>query len=221
MRRLLLILLLSLATLLSSASKDGTYSFYENRQFTTVSIITIDAPRKLCMSMVDDMVEQFRYNPEQLFTWVFKGLGKQDGEDNDKNDVLIIFKENYYDKKSEVGTLMVDIDISGLKTYEDVRIDSKVTYSKPDSLTDAVAMDIYYSNTLLDKAYGTLFVKELSEDQTQLTIEMNVKFGWFFNIFITKRRYAQLIEWRADGVMKNLKIEAEKRKGSTNYKFSE
>ncbi len=192
-------------------TNDTTTSIYENKTHQTTSIITVNAPKKVCMSMVDDLIGQFRGDPEALFKWAFVGLGEQDGENNEKNEVLIKLKQAIYDKTSGIGTLVVDIVVPGLKTFDDVRIDSKITQYAVNPSTDAVNVDILYSNSLLKKTYGTFFVKELSENKTQLKMEISVRFGWFFNIFISKRRYRNLIEWRATGFMNNLKKEAELR----------
>ena len=42
-------------------------------------------------------------------------------------------------------------------------------------------------------------------------MRVNVTFNWFFNLFITQRRYADLIEWRITGFLNNMKQETERR----------
>lgn len=190
---------------------DTIYSVYQKREHITYATINVDAPKEVSMNMVADLIDQFRGDPQELFEWAFKGIGKQEGEDNEKNEVLLILKQALYDKKSEIGTLVLDIKVPGFTSYDDVNITSKVSQYELDKKTNAVNVDIFYSNSLLNKAYGTFFVKELEENKTQLSIEIHVRFGWFFNIFISQRRYKNLIEWRTDGFMNNLKVEAEKR----------
>lgn len=65
-------------------------------------------------------------------------------------------------------------------------------------------MDILYSSSLLKKANGTLLVKN---DNGIVTLQFDcyVTFGWFFNIFVTNRRYRNLIEWRVKGMIDNFK----------------
>ena len=40
-------------------------------------------------------------------------------------------------------------------------------------------------------------------------MDINIKYGWFFNIFITKRIYKNSVEWRVNRYMNNLKKVAE------------
>ena len=47
-----------------------------------------------------------------------------------------------------------------------------------------------------------------------LVLESHVKFGWFFNIFITQNRFKLIMEWRLKRFIHNLKDEAERREKS-------
>ncbi len=215
MKKLLLTFYIAFVALSLNATKvisaDTIYSQYKDREHSTFSSISVNASKEVCMEMIADLIDQFRGDPEELFQWAFVGIGKQEGDKSDKNEVLLILKQALYDKKSEIGTLVFDIDVKGFAGYKDVRIDSKVSQYEVDSLVDAVSVDVFYSNSLLKKTYGMFFVEELDENNTQLSIDIHVRFGWFFNIFITKRRYKNLVEWRTAGFMNNLKKEAEKR----------
>lgn len=42
-------------------------------------------------------------------------------------------------------------------------------------------------------------------------MRIHIRFGWFFNIFITQKRYRDIVEWRMQGFMNNMRDEAERR----------
>jgi hypothetical protein len=46
---------------------------------------------------------------------------------------------------------------------------------------------------------------------------VKLKFGWFFNIFITKKRYKSIIEWRIKKFSENIKDECERKQGNFTH----
>ncbi len=187
----------------------------------TYGRVHVDARKEVCMEMVDDLISQFRGDPDQLFEWAFKGLGKQKGEKNEKNEVLIELNQALYDTATHVGTLVMDIVVPGLTTFDDVNIESLVTQRELNDTVFEVFVDIFYSNSLLKKAYGTFFVEECREGGTYLSIDIHIRFGWFFNLFITQRRYRNIVEWRTDGFLKNLKEDVERREQVINEELKQ
>jgi hypothetical protein len=217
LRVLLLFYVMSLASIVFAHKKDTIFTVYNDGEFVTHGLIAVDASKSTCMTMVDDLISQFRGDPDQLFEWAFKGLGKQEGEKNEKNEVLIQLKQALFDNETQVGTLIMDIIVPGLTRYKDVRIESLVKQKDLTPSLSEVSVDIFYSNALLKKAYGTFFVEDYNE-KTYLSINIHIKFGWFFNLFITKRRFENLVEWRADGFLNNLRHEAELRETNNGGK---
>ena len=49
----------------------------------------------------------------------------------------------------------------------------------------------------------------LIDTTSQMAIDMHVKFGWFFRIFITRKIYRETIDWRVERFVTNLKMRAE------------
>ena len=43
------------------------------------------------------------------------------------------------------------------------------------------------------------------------TLDSRVRFGWFFDIFITQKKFKAIMEWRLKKFVHNLKDEAERR----------
>ncbi len=193
-----------------AAANDSISTRYVKGEFISYCSVDANAPMAVGDSVVEDLVDQITSDYEQLFTWAFKGLGQQ-GEDDERDEVVLIVKQSTFDKMSGLCHMVVDIDVPHVTKFSDVPINSRVLQTKLADGTTRVDVDIYYSNAVLKKAYGTFFVKKLAENRIEMSVEIHVRFGWFFNIFITQRRFRNIVEWRMQGFMNNLREEAEKR----------
>ena len=182
---------------------------YKDGTFTTTATIDVDCNAKVAVGTVNDFIAQFVGDPNQLFEWALKGVGKSD--DDTHNEVLLVLKEASYDKVSGMSRLIIDVQVPGVMNLSDQVVESKITEIVGYNGVYNVYVDILYSNALLKKANGMFFVKPISENKTELSVKFKVRFGWFFNIFITQRRYRNLFEWRCDGFMLNMKNEMERR----------
>ncbi|HPW89792.1 MAG TPA: hypothetical protein PLJ40_00030 [Paludibacteraceae bacterium] len=209
MKRILLILFTCLFVF-NLFGRDSISTRYADGEFVSYCSVETNASLAVADEVVDDLIDQFRGNPEQLFEWAFKGLGKQTGDDS-KNEVLLDLKLATFDKMTGKSHLLTDIVVPGFRTYKDVSIDSRVTKTKLKNGGTRVFVDIFYSNLLLKKAYGTFFVTPIADNKVMLSMRIHVRFGWFFNIFITQRRYRNVVEWRMQGFMNNMRDESERR----------
>ena len=63
--------------------------------------------------------------------------------------------------------------------------------------------------TLIKEAYGTFHVLPTGENSARIGMDVNVKFGWFFRIFITRKVYSETIDWRLARFVTNLQLTAE------------
>lgn len=205
-----LIILLTCLCVLQLFGRDSISTHYADGEFVSYCSVETDAPMVVADDVVDDLIDQFRGDPEQLFEWAFKNLGKQPGDDS-KNEVLIKLKLATFDKMTGKSRLLTDVIVPGFTTYKDVSIDSRVTKTKLNNGVTRVFVDIFYSNSLLKKAYGTFFVTPIAPNKVMLSMRIHIRFGWFFNIFITQKRYRDIVEWRMQGFMNNMRDEAERR----------
>ena len=160
-------------------------------------------------AVVNDFISQFRGDPELLFEWALKGVGKQ--EDDEKDAILLVLKSTVYNPQTSVGSIKTDIVVPGFTTFRDVDIESKVTKEQLKDGSIRVTVDVYYSNSFLKKAYGTYHIYPNGSDKVTLKIHTYIRFGWFFDLFITQRRYRNLAEFRVDKFMDNMRKESERR----------
>lgn len=190
---LLTILLLILTTL-----KDG--------MFHTEYETEVAASSQECNMVIDSMIYYLQTDPEKLSENFFGGLGKQ--SDSNKNAFYLIWKQAEYKPEQKYGKLVLDVLVNGMPFLKDVVVESVVTDSITDNQRD-IRVDIHYAGTLLKEAYGTFHVIPTSDTTTQLGIDVHVKFGWFFRIFISRKVYSETIDWRLVRFVDNLKLTAE------------
>ena len=190
---LLTILLLILTTL-----KDG--------MFHTEYETEVAATSQECNMVIDSMIYYLQTDPEKLSENFFGGLGKQ--SDSNKNAFYLIWKQAEYKPEQKYGKLVLDVLVNGVPFLKDVVVESVVTDSITDNQRD-IRVDIHYAGTLLKEAYGTFHIVPTGENTTRIGMDVHVKFGWFFRIFISRKVYSDTIDWRLVRFVNNLKLTAE------------
>lgn len=193
MMMLLTILLLILTTL-----KDG--------MFHTEYETEVAASSQECNMVIDSMIYYLQTDPEKLSENFFGGLGKQ--SDSNKNAFYLIWKQAEYKPEQKYGKLVLDVLVNGMPFLKDVVVESVVTDSITDNQRD-IRVDIHYAGTLLKEAYGTFHIVPTGENTTRIGMDVHVKFGWFFRIFISRKVYSDTIDWRLVRFVNNLKLTAE------------
>lgn len=191
---MLLTILLSILTTL----KDG--------MFHTEYETEVAASSQECNMVIDSMIYYLQTDPEKLSENFFGGLGKQ--SDSNKNAFYLIWKQAEYKPEQKYGKLILDVLVNGVPFLKDVVVESVVTDSITDNQRD-IRVDIHYAGTLLKEAYGTFHIVPTGENTTRIGMDVHVKFGWFFRIFISRKVYSDTIDWRLVRFVNNLKLTAE------------
>ena len=189
------------------ADCDSVSSSYHKGVFHThVSRCVMETPAWQTAQMGDSLVAQFLRNPELLYDWALRNTGQQhDG--TEKDDIVLVLKKNDYNPKANRCIMTFDVIVPGFKTIKDVTIEAIAT-SKYISETERVITLDLYTSLVLKHAHGVLHIKELSPTSSLLTMDADVKFGWFFNLFITQKKYKLLAEFRLVKFIDNLKYYA-------------
>lgn len=202
------------------------FTIYTDQTFRTECAVPVNASPKIADILIDSLVFDFQKNPEHLFDWAFSGIGKQN--DESKESFLIEYKTTAYNPNTGKGKIVMDVIIPKIKRIKDICIDGTMTDTHG-SHTDYVTIsdinnfhvnditrysrrifiNATYSGNLLESAYGNLYVVPLACDKSIYIMDMHVKFGWFFNMFISKRLYRRTMEWRIARYLENLKASAE------------
>ena len=166
----------------------------------------VDTCAEACNVVIDSMIYYLQTDPEMLSEQFFAGLGKQ--EDAKKNAFYLIWKESEYVPEKQYSKLVLDVLVNEKPFLKDVVIESQVTDSMQGAQRD-IRVDIHYAGTLIKEAYGTFHVLSMGEKSAKIGMDVHVKFGWFFRIFISRKVYSETIDWRLIRFVTNLKLRAE------------
>ena len=102
--------ILGVLTAVNLAATDYLSTRYVDSEFMSECAVDAAAPLSVCDSVVADLVEQITSDYERLFTWAFKGLGRQGGDD-ERDEVVITIKESTFDKMSGLRNCINDSKI--------------------------------------------------------------------------------------------------------------
>ncbi len=155
---------------------------------------------------VDSFITHLQTEPLLLAEWAFAGMGRQ--QDSEKNAMYLKWKYSEYNPETHYSKLIVDVLVDDKPRFKDVTVECIVRDTMINEVRD-VHVDIFYSGSLLKQAYGNFHVMPLTDTKSQMAIDMHVKFGWFFRIFITRKIYRETIDWRVERFVTNLKMRAE------------
>lgn len=200
-------------------------SVYANKTYTTVCAVPVDAPAEVSDTIFARFVKDFQSTPDALFDWALYGTGAQD--DEEKNAFLLEYKETVYVPEDNYGRITVDVIIPGLTRIKDIVLAGTVIDEKdsivynPQLCIDSLNMsnipnwnrhfyiDVMYSGNLLERGFGNIYIIPIDSTHSAFLMDMNLKYGWFFKIFITMKVYRNSVEWRINRYMNNLKRVAE------------
>lgn len=211
------ILLILLCTpSMSASSADSIVTVYKDGEFVSQYQRLIKTTPTITASVTDDLVSEFHNSPGKLFDWALKDLGVQDEKKG--NEVIIIFKKSTVNEKTGISEGVFDIVVPGITTFSNVRVDGSVTKAHLVNGATRVTAIITYSTFLVKNASATVTIIPQKNNEQLFVSNLRIKFGWFFNIFITKKRYQSIVEWRIKKFTENMRIECEKREKILNSK---
>jgi len=187
---------------------DSIKTVFKDGHFRTEYQTKVKASDKIASEVANDLLKDFHNSPYNLFNWALKDLGLQEKK---RNDIIFILKTSKTDTKTGVTHGEFDIVVPLFTTFRDVKVDAIVSRTKYLNGEMKVTANIIYSSLLLKYALGTVTIVQLRNNELLFITNVSIKFGWFFNIFITKRRYKSIVEWRIKKFTENLKNECEQR----------
>jgi hypothetical protein len=207
-RYILSLLFLTIVFTVNATPLDSISTVYKNGEFITYSQVWVDASDSISNRVSNDFVYQMHYNLDALFGWALKGMNLR----KEKNELMIFyFKSTSYNKENHVIRGIGDVIVPGIITFPNIIIDSRLTEKKFTSGKSTINIDLLYSDGFLKKMFGTYTILPKRNNAALYTLETHIRFGWFFNIFITQNRFKKIMEWRLKKFVHNLRDEAERR----------
>ena len=205
---ILLLLLLSFLMPLMAITDDSIKTVFQDGQYKTQYKIRVKASEIIASEMANYLLNDFHNTPDNLFNWALKDLGLQDKK---KNDIIFILKLSKTDIKTGITYGQFDIIIPYFTTFKNVKVNAIVSMDKYNNGEMKIIANIIYSSLLLKYALGTVTIVQQKNNELLFITNVSIKFGWFFNIFITRNRYKSIVEWRIKKFTENLKKECEQR----------
>ena len=160
---------------------------------------------KACSAAVDSVLYYLQQDPQNLSIWAFAGMGKQ--KDTKKDAVFLHWKEGSYSPDTHRSKLLMDVLVNGVVMFRNIVVESVVKDSVYKKGRD-IRVDIYYSGTLLKSACGNFHIVPQKDGSVAVKMDTHIRFGWFFNIFITKKVFADTIDWRLERFVQNICLKA-------------
>jgi len=189
---------------------DSIKTVFLDGHFRTQYKTKVKASELTASNVANDLLKDFHTKPANLFNWALKDLGLQDKK---KYEILFILKSSVTDPKTDVTHGEFDIIIPYVTSFKNVKVDAIVSKTIYLNGEMKVTANIIYSSLLLKYALGTVTIVQQKNNELLFITNVSIKFGWFFNIFITKKRYKSIVEWRIKKFTENLKNECEQRQG--------
>jgi len=181
-------------------------SRFENKHFVTHCKIKIDASNIVADKLIDDFIRQNKYHLDSLFTWALKDL-KLQGEEGELLEYNL--KSTIYDPETDIVHGKMDVRVPGIHTVKDFLILTRVTKNVSEDGDIDMFFEVLDADAFIKTTTAMLKVVRIDEKSVWCTLESKMSFGWFFNIFITQKRYKETAEWRFKQLMINLKETAE------------
>jgi len=207
-RAILFLIFLSIILPAIASPTDSTSTVYKNGEFITYSQAWVAASDSITNEMTSDFDYQMHYNLDALFGWALKGLNLR----KEKNELMVFyFKSTNYNKETHIIRGVGDVIVPGVITFPNIKVDSKLTDRRFTNGKRTININLLYSDGFLKNMNGTFTVIPKRNKSTLIILETHIRFGWFFNIFITQYRFRQIMEWRLKRFVHNLKDEAERR----------
>ena len=205
-----LILCLLISPTLAAGTDSTITTVYKNGEFISQYKTTFKATNKTVGDVTDHLITDFHHSPENLFNWALKGLGL---EDKKNAELIFVVKPSHFDEKTGITHGHFDVLVPHFTTFKDVKVDAIAAKKNYKNGETKVSVDIIYSSFLLKNGVAAVTIIPQKDGEQLLIADVKLKFGWFFNIFITKKRYKSIIEWRIKKFSENIRDECERKQG--------
>ncbi len=210
-RTIFLIILLAFTVVITKASPvDSISTKYRNEEFATYCQVWVNSSDSVCDAVMRDYDYQMRFKLDALYTWALRGMNLR----KEKNELMMLyFKSTSFNKGNSVLRGIGDVIIPGVITIPNIFVDCKLI-GEQSGKGNTLKLNLLNSNGFIKNMNNSLAVIPSKNKGNWLVLESHVKFGWFFNIFITQNRFKLIMEWRLKRFIHNLKDEAERREKS-------
>jgi hypothetical protein len=179
---------------------------YNDGFFHTEASLKTNASTKIMSELILNIGEHLRNLEIELLEWSTVGLSGKDGS----SLMQIEYVKSTYNSDTEIFELFLDVYFMK-RQFKNINVTVLLKTFTDSNGYPAITVKSNSPNSLLRNVEGTLFIKQTHNSQ-HFAVHSSVRFGWFFNMFITTSMYRNVAEWRLETFLKNLKTEAERAK---------
>ncbi len=183
----------------------GTFSEYKDGTFHTSCVMEINAPYHVVKSVYLSIVEGMKTSPTKDLDWAFQNMSKTTGS---REEFLLREEGVVYNPQSNKYQLKLKI---GLKDHEPglYTINANLkTHTYPNG-----KYEISFRTTQKIKIMNTcgiiLHLMQKDANTSVVCLHSDMSFSWLFNIFFTEKRYKNVLEWRLEQFLLNVKNRSE------------
>ena len=181
---------------------------YHRGVYETVGEVEMHCSVADANAMMDQLMRDFETDPHHIWAWAFWGTGEQ--KDERKQGFVIHYDTVRYDAGAQ--QLKIDMNLISPKgkvnqlhvtptLFDSIQGDSRTIYFAVDDFKN-----------LIKHCDATLTLTKTQNPNVQhLSIVTHCRFGWFFNLFISRKMYRNTVEWRVEQFLENLRCTAEKK----------
>ena len=201
---------------------------YHHGVYESSGEIELQCSQAEANAVIDSLMADFEHNPEHLFEWAFYGTGEQ-RDDSRKQGFVIHYDTVRYDAPNSL--LSVDMTMFTPRgkadhlhvepTLSDSRRVNGVLPSGHGGVGYQTERTLFFgvnnfSNVIKYCDATVVLIPSEGNDvhavgTQRITLQTHCKFGWFFNLFISRKMYRNTVEWRMQQFLENLRNTAEKK----------
>ena len=181
---------------------------YHRGVYETVGEVEMQCSVADANAMMDQLMQDFATDPHHLWAWAFWGTGEQ--KDERKQGFVIHYDTVRYDTEAQL--LQIDMNLISPKgKVNQLHVEPTLSdTNQGDTRSIYFAVDDFKNLVKHIDATLTLTTTE-DPNLQQLKVVTHCKFGWFFNLFISRKMYRNTVEWRVEQFLQNLRCTAEKK----------
>jgi hypothetical protein len=195
-------LLLLLVASLTMSAQSNIKTRYEKGKFNTEARIKTSASPKNMANLITDIHTRLCRLEMDSLDWLTKGLS---GEEEGKNLIEVNYINSEYNRNTGVFDLFVNVRerVFG-RRFNNIKISMLMKYETDVNGLPFITVKLNEPNFLLKEIEGTLSI-----NKNYFVVRTSVRFGWFFNLFISMANYNSVAEWRLQTVLENMKTQVE------------
>jgi hypothetical protein len=190
---------------ISHNGKNEVYSEYKDgRYFHTHCVYLVNAPFNYAAEILDEVFEGMKTAPTANLNWAFSGLGDVGA----KEDMLLSEKGVSYNPTNAEYLLNLQIIVKDGQNME-VEVAGNLKKRSLQTGEKTLTLEVTKKIKVLQDGMISIAVVPYTNNSSIVILHSKLKFGWFFNLFFSQKRYRDIMEWRFAGFLKNIKEKIE------------